>query len=124
MTRYLPFFILIFVFLGCKKNLDVKVSEEITTNSLIVSEEITTNSPIVSEEVITNNPTQISYPVVLDLRGNMYRLYRPETYLSGVLSETELWERINPPDTNHWYTRSLNSRKNTNEVPFFYSLAR
>lgn len=62
--------------------------------------------------------------VVIDINGYKYRLVSLEKSLGGVLSQSELWERIDPLETNHWYTPTLASKKNTNSSPMFNTLMR
>jgi hypothetical protein len=63
-----------------------------------------------------------SNPVVVDNLGYKYRLHRPQRTLSEMLTEIELWERIDPPDKKRWYARTLGSKRDTNRPPIFVSV--
>lgn len=75
-------------------------------------------------ETTPPDSTPVAQLVVKDFTGKTYRLISPDVTNANGAVTTELWERIDPPDTNHWYTRTLNSRMFTNEIPLFNSLSR
>lgn len=62
--------------------------------------------------------------IVKDSLGHTYKLVESERKLTNGLAQVELWERIEPLDTNHWYTPILSSLKDTNNPPIFQSLMR
>lgn len=62
--------------------------------------------------------------IVVDVHGYKYRLVSLEKKLDGPLSQSELWERIDPLETNHWYTPTLSSKRDINSMLMFNSLAR
>lgn len=61
---------------------------------------------------------------VVDIHGYKYRLVSSEKVISDTISQVEIWERVNPLDTNHWYTPTASSRLNTNQVMMFQTLMR
>lgn len=61
---------------------------------------------------------------VVDTIGYKYRLIQPEKVLSNNILQVELWERIDPLDTNRWYTPTLASKLYTNNPPLFNSISR
>ena len=71
--------------------------------------------------MVSCSPKQV---VVTDSNGYKYRLVEREKKLSNNTVQTELWERIEPLDTNRWYTPTLSSKINTNSPPLFNSLMR
>lgn len=62
--------------------------------------------------------------VVTDARGQKYRFVSPEMANANGTTTAELWEKIEPLDTNHWYTPTLASKFDTNNPPLFNSLMR
>ena len=62
--------------------------------------------------------------IVTDVHGYKYRMISHEVKYSNGISKAELWERIDPLETNHWYTISLGSQFDTNNPPIFNSLMR
>lgn len=62
--------------------------------------------------------------IVTDTLGQKYRLVEREKSLGNNLTQAELWEKIEPLDTNRWYTPSLGSKMDTNNPPIFNSLSR
>jgi hypothetical protein len=62
--------------------------------------------------------------VVVDGIGQKYRFVSPEVTNKNGTVTSELWEKIEPLDTNHWFARTLSSRLNTNGTPMFNSLSR
>jgi len=69
-------------------------------------------------------PPQPSIPeTVTDINGYVYRLISPEKSLGNGMVQVELWERIEPLETNHYYTPTLGSKINGG-TPIFISLSR
>jgi hypothetical protein len=66
-------------------------------------------------------PTEVR---TIDIHGYKYRLVSVEKQLGPGMTQSELWERIEPLDTNHWYTPTLSSKVNSNSAPMFNSLMR
>jgi hypothetical protein len=64
---------------------------------------------------------EVSSVVVTDISGKKYRLVSAEKKISDIMTKPEVWERIEPLDTNHWYSRTLSSVINTNEPAMFNS---
>lgn len=62
--------------------------------------------------------------VVVDSSGQKYRFVSPEIVNANGTTTAELWEKIEPLDTNHWYTPTLASKIYTNQPPLFNSLMR
>lgn len=73
------------------------------------------------------NTTSNKLPVgttVRDVHSYQYRLVTNEYILPNGYTQVELWERIKPLDTNHWYTPALKPESQTNLTPMFNSLSR
>lgn len=62
--------------------------------------------------------------VVTDVSGKKYRFVSPAMANANGTVTVELWERIEPLDTNRWYTPTLGSKMDTNSPPMFHSLMR
>jgi len=73
------------------------------------------------KEVYTENKSDI---IVTNVLGHKFRFISPEIPNADGTARAELWERIDPLDTNRWYTRSLSSQIRTNDVPIFHSFPR
>lgn len=71
--------------------------------------------------MVSCSPKQV---FVTDTQGYKYRLVEREKKLTDNISQTELWERVEPLDTNHWYSPTLASKFDTNNPPMFNSLMR
>lgn len=69
-------------------------------------------------------PPQVNEVVVTDVRGQKYRFVSPEIANADGTKTVELWEKIEPRDTNRWYTPTLGSKMDTNNPPIFNSLMR
>jgi len=62
-------------------------------------------------------------PLVTDVNGYVYRLVEQEKKRPDGTVQIELWERITPPETNHWYTPTLSSKVHGG-TPMFNSIQR
>jgi hypothetical protein len=61
----------------------------------------------------------------VDIQGYKYKLVQPaRQHLKFHTRYPALWERIEPPDPNHWYTPSLASQVNPDSSKVFIPLAR
>lgn len=83
-----------------------------------------TPTPTVSVFDPAKTPIPTVNGIATDYLGNQYRMVSPEIVNSNGTTTAELWERIQPLETNHWYTPSLGSRFDTNHPPIFTSLMR
>ena len=61
--------------------------------------------------------------ILVDVRGYKYKLIQ-ETQIKGPLIYLELWERIEPKDTNHYYSRTLESETFNSQIPIFFPVSR
>ena len=71
-----------------------------------------------------SSPPQVPNVTVVDASGRTYRFVSPEIKNADGTATVELWERIDPMDTNRWYTPTLGSKYDTNHPPLFNSLSR
>jgi hypothetical protein len=62
--------------------------------------------------------------IVVDALGQKYRLVSEERRINDHLTQSELWEKIEPLDTNRWYAPTLGSKLDSNKPPIFNSLSR
>lgn len=58
---------------------------------------------------------------VTDEKGYVYELVQP-AITNAAYTDIELWERINPADSNRWYTPSLDWQLHPGSVPSFKSV--
>ena len=66
----------------------------------------------------------IAPTIVTDINGKKYRFVSPAMVNSNGVKMVELWERIDPLDTNRWYTPDLASEIYTNNPKSFIPLMR
>ena len=69
----------------------------------------------------SNVPTFVSgLYIVTDLRGQKYKLIQP-SYKSNGQTYVSLWQKIEPLNTNNWYTPTLSSemKMNTHQTTDF-----
>lgn len=52
--------------------------------------------------------------IVSDVDGNKYQLVEKSIKIDTFTATIEKWQRISPPDTNHWYSKTLTSQIYTN----------
>lgn len=52
--------------------------------------------------------------VVTDAYGSKFRLLKDEKSLSSKMDDIELWEKVDPPDHKHYYSKVVVMRKNAN----------
>ena len=78
------------------------------------------------QPVFMDYPPAVTNQIVMttDVNGYKYQLVQSAKQDGGVISDAELWERVFPEDTNHWYEMTLASKQNTNSPPMFNSLSR
>lgn len=55
--------------------------------------------------------------VVVDVNGRKYRKLTEERLTNGV-GKVDIWERIDPPNSNNWYTPTLSSKILGNTIEF------
>lgn len=73
---------------------------------------------------VSDKKPHIDPIIAIDESGKKYRFVSPEMVNSNGVVISELWERIQPPDTNNWYTPSLSSKLDTNKPKSFNALMR
>lgn len=71
--------------------------------------------------VVTPPPQEV---IATDITGNKYKLISEEVLLSNGVSQAELWEKIDPKNTNYWYIPALGVVRNTNGNMEFKSIRR
>jgi len=72
----------------------------------------------------TKDPVPVQPRTAIDAFGSTYQLVSNEVAISNGEFKVELWEKIDPPDTNRWYVPTLSSKLDTNSVPMFNPLLR
>lgn len=55
--------------------------------------------------------------------GQVFELVQP-AIKDGAFTDIELWERVQPPDTNRWWTPSLDWTLHPGNAPSFKSVLR
>lgn len=73
---------------------------------------------------ISIEPSHYFLVTATDVVGNKYRLISKEIILDDNLFQSELWEKFDPLDTNHWYSPVLGSEFQTNGPMMFNCLSR
>lgn len=84
-------------------------------------------SPKKETSVASTKPTVLAVEVgtvKTDYDGKKYKLVQAAKDLGNGIYQSDLWERIDPLETNHWYTPTLGSVMDTNSPLIFNSLMR
>lgn len=77
------------------------------------------------QEPIKSYPAKPKIGIIaIDVHGYQYRLVSLEKKISDGIFLSEIWEKIKPLETNHWYTPTLSSKEDTNAPLMFNSLGR
>lgn len=84
----------------------------------------TTSVKIVDGKVVSDIKLAKVGDFIFDGEGRKYKKITDEKTVSDNITQTDIWERVEPLDKKHWYTPTLGSELFAGSPPLFSSLFR